>query len=143
MKPQQKFVVVKDPGEPARIETVDVSWTDTQFFRSIQKWCGGCIERLPLAPRMDMWFKDDGRLRFLAPNLVIPGSQHPIAVVGTAVVAWVARINLCGTDRETAMDMCRLLDAHAATPKAFHAALAAEQRYLDQLAKRPRVVVIR
>lgn len=68
-------VIVKDPGEPPRMETID------NTLESLQTLVGGWLEAIPVAdPHTAVYVNEEGRLNGLASN--VDGLVGPILVTG-------------------------------------------------------------
>ena len=77
-KPKEIIVVVKTPGEKAKMDTISNS------LEGMQKVVGGNIEYVPWG-NFDLYCNEEGKLNGLEPNLynAVPGD----VVVGTVFVS--------------------------------------------------------
>jgi hypothetical protein len=70
----------QDPQVALQIEDLNLS--------TMQKLVGGYIQCLPIAPGIDLWLNEEGRLQGMAPNVVVPvPGRGDFTIVGPCFIA--------------------------------------------------------
>lgn len=99
------LVVVKYPGEEAKIEDVDPSEA-TGWLAYLRGIVGGKLELLRLGDKFDMWLHEEGKLLGLLPNLLTPGD----IIVGPVVVTGHNGEETTGLTSSEARKVCDMLN---------------------------------
>lgn len=100
------LVVVKYPGEEAKIQDVDPEQFVTGWLAYLSGIVGGKLELLRLGEKFDMWLNREGKQLNFPPNLLTPND----IICGPVVVTGHNGEETAGLSSSEARKVCEMLD---------------------------------